>query len=76
MAKKDTVTKNDQELAKLLSETRETLRSERFAAAGARAKNPNVPGALRKTIARVLTEQGRRLKESASRPQASGRITA
>jgi ribosomal protein L29 len=66
MAKKDTMTtKNDQELVKLLSETRETLRSERFAAAGARAKNPNVPGALRKTIARVLTEQRSRAAKAA-----------
>ena len=50
-------TKTEQELTTLLTETRETLRSERFSAAGARAKDPNSPKKLRKTIARVLTEQ-------------------
>ena len=58
MAKKDTMTtKNDQELSKLLMETREALKNERFAAAGARAKDPSAARKLRKTIARVLTEQ-------------------
>jgi len=69
-------TKTDQELIKLLSDTRETLRAERFSAAGARAKNPNAKRAHRITIARVLTEQSRRLSESASRPEASGHATA
>jgi ribosomal protein L29 len=50
-------TKTDHELSELLLKTRETLRTERFSAAGARAKDPNGPGKLRKTIARVLTEQ-------------------
>lgn len=77
MTKKDTMTtKTDQELIKLLTETRETLRTERFAAAGARAKNPNAKRAHRATIARALTEQGRRLSGSASRPQASGSVVA
>ncbi len=49
--------KTNEELVKLLVETREALRSERFAAAGARAKDPNAPRKLRKTIARTLTEQ-------------------
>lgn len=58
MTKKDTMTtKTDQELIKLLSDTRETLRTERFSAAGARAKNPNHLGQMRKIVARVLTEQ-------------------
>lgn len=55
-------TKTDQELAQLLSDTRETLRSERFSAAGARAKNPNHLGLLRKVVARVLTEQATRIR--------------
>ncbi len=50
------------ELAKLLKETRATLRTERFAAAGARPKDTNAPRKLRKTIARVLTEQRARAK--------------
>lgn len=53
-------TKTDQELSELLTSTRETLRSERFSAAGARAKDPNVLGKMRKVVARVLTEQTRR----------------
>lgn len=50
-------TLGDAELTKLLTETRATLRDERFAAAGARPKESNAPAKLRKTIARVLTEQ-------------------
>ena len=58
MTKKDTMaTKTDVELAKLLADTRATLRTERFSAAGARAKDSNAPRKLRTTIARVLTEQ-------------------
>lgn len=63
--------KTNEELNKLLADTRATLRSERFSAAGARAKDSNSPRKLRKAIARVLTEKGRREK-SASRPEASG----
>ncbi|MHB8710221.1 MAG: large ribosomal subunit protein uL29 [Minisyncoccota bacterium] len=50
-------TKTDQELTKLLADTRTALRVERFSAAGARAKDPNSPRKLRATIARALTEQ-------------------
>ncbi len=50
-------TKTDQELSKLLVDTREELRAERFSAAGARAKDSNAKGKLRATIARALTEQ-------------------
>lgn len=53
-------TKTDTELKKLLSETRAELRTQRFSAAGARAKDSNAPRKLRTTIARVLTEQGAR----------------
>jgi len=48
--------KTDQELAKLLADTRASLHDVRFAAAGARAKDPDAKAKLRKTIARVLTE--------------------
>lgn len=58
MTKKETMaTKTDAELSKLLADTRATLRTERFSAAGARAKESNSPNKLRKMIARVLTEQ-------------------
>ena len=71
MTKKHSITTaTDQELAKLLVETRGTLRTERFAAAAARPKESNAPKKLRKTIARVLTEQHAR---SASSRQAAAR---
>ena len=53
-------TKTDQELEMLLTDTRATLRTERFSAAGARAKNPNSLRNFRKVIARVHTEQSAR----------------
>lgn len=57
MTKKETMTtKTDQELSKLLSDTRAALRTERFSAAGARAKDSNSPRKFRTMIARVLTE--------------------
>ena len=65
MAKKETMTtKTDHELSELLSTTRETLRTERFSAAGARAKDSNSANKLRKTIARVLTEQSARVRKA------------
>lgn len=65
MTKKDHMTTTtDTELEKLLSETRATLRTERFSAAGARAKDSNAPRKLRKVIARVLTEQHARSTSS------------
>ncbi|MFZ3043997.1 MAG: 50S ribosomal protein L29 [Minisyncoccia bacterium] len=58
MTKKNTMaTKTDQELLKLLADTRATLRTERFSAAGARAKDSNSPKKLGAVIARILTEQ-------------------
>ena len=44
------------ELEKLLTDTRGQLRAARFASAGARAKDPNQAGKLRKVVARALTE--------------------
>ena len=65
MAKKDLITeKTDEALAKLLMETRSTLRTERFAAAGARPKESNAPKKMRKTIARILTERHARTLHS------------
>lgn len=58
--------KTDQELAKLLADTRASLRGERFAAAGARAKDPNAARSMRKTVARILTEQAARAKSAAA----------
>ncbi|NNM83656.1 50S ribosomal protein L29 [Candidatus Parcubacteria bacterium] len=67
MTKKDTMTtKTDHELSELLSKTREMLRTERFSAAGARAKDSNGPRKLRKTIARVLTEKRARVLKAAA----------
>lgn len=58
MAKKeDMKQKTDAELAKELVSAREHLRTERFAAAGARPKDSDGPKKLRKRIARILTEQ-------------------
>ena len=57
-------TKTDNELIKLLADTRATLRTERFSAAGARAKNPNAKRIHRVEIARVLTEQSARALRS------------
>ncbi len=58
-------TKTDQELTQLLTDTRAALRTERFSAAGARAKDPNSPRKLRATIARVHTEQHARRASTA-----------
>ena len=66
MTKKESMTtKTDQELAKLLADTRAELRTERFSAAGARAKDSNAKGNLRTEIARVLTEQHARTRAAA-----------
>jgi ribosomal protein L29 len=63
MAKKEVMTtKTEQELAKLLADTRATLRAERFSAAGARAKDSAAARNFRATIARVLTETRARAK--------------
>lgn len=66
MTKRDNMkTKTDAELAKLIADTREVLRTERFSAAGARAKESNAPKKHRATIARVLTEQSARARSIA-----------
>lgn len=61
--------KTDAELALELKESREKLRGERFAAAGSRPKDTNAPKKLKKTIARVLTEQ--RARSTSSRQAAT-----
>lgn len=66
MAKQEVMTtKTEQELMKLLADSRAALRTERFAAAGARAKNSNAAKNLRATVARVLTEQHTRAIKAA-----------
>ena len=68
-------TKTDAELEKLLADTRAELRTERFSAAGARAKDSNSPKKLRATIARVLTEERARSVRGKT-PVASGSASA
>ncbi len=58
-------TKTDAELSRLLADTREALRLERFSAAGARAKDPSAARNMRATVARVLTEKTARASASA-----------
>ena len=66
MTKKNRINdKGDAELTKLLVTTREQLRTERFAAAGARPKDSNAPRKLRVMIARILTEQSARNRKTA-----------
>lgn len=57
-------TKTDHDLLKLLTDTREVLRTERFAKVGARAKNPNAARGFRAIIARILTEQHARARRA------------
>ncbi|CAN5761283.1 hypothetical protein BH11PAT2_BH11PAT2_02890 [soil metagenome] len=65
MKKKINLTeKEPAELVKMLVESREELRATRFAAAGARAKDSSILKKNRATVARVLTEQGRRNREA------------
>jgi ribosomal protein L29 len=65
MTKKESMTtKTDQELAKTLSDTRALLRTERFSAAGSRAKESNSPKKMRAVIARILTEQSVRSRKA------------
>ncbi len=62
--KNDMKTKTEAELDKLLVESRDALRGERFAAAGSRPKDTNGPRKLKKTIARTLTELHTRVLRS------------
>ena len=65
MAKKTSLTdKTPEELTKLLKEHRESLRDLRFSAAGSRPKDSHAPLKTRRTIARVLTEMGKRAKKA------------
>ncbi|MCX6786358.1 MAG: 50S ribosomal protein L29 [Candidatus Kaiserbacteria bacterium] len=67
MTKRESMTtKTEQELSKLLADTRALLRTERFAAAGARPKDSNSPKKFRAEIARILTEQSARSLSSGS----------
>ena len=53
--------KTDAELVKLLTDTRAEIRTERFSAAGSRAKDSSKHGKLRAEVARILTEQTSRV---------------
>ncbi|MDO8407757.1 MAG: 50S ribosomal protein L29 [bacterium] len=55
--KEDMKSKTIGELATLVADKRAVLRTERFAAAGARPKDSNAPKKMRKLIARALTEK-------------------
>ena len=55
MKKTDFKTKTPAELAKLLSDKRESLRVFKFAGAGAKTKNVREGRAIRKDVARILT---------------------
>ncbi len=57
-------TKSENELLKLLTDTRATLRAERFSAAGSRAKDSDSLRKMRKVIARVHTERHARVQET------------
>jgi ribosomal protein L29 len=50
------------ELVKILGDKRTELRTHRFAAVGGRSKNVKAAKAMRKTIARTLTELRSRAK--------------
>ena len=67
MAKKTELTeKNVSELTELLRSKREELRSHRFSVAGGRGKDGNAVRAARADVARIMTELGKRSKESAT----------
>ncbi len=76
MKREHMTTKTDTELTKLLTDTRATLRAERFAAAGARPKDTNSPKKLRATVARILTEQHTRSTGSIKLTTGSSRQAA
>ncbi len=61
--------KTDGELSTLLAETRASLRTLRFEAAGARPKDSTAPHKARKVVARILTE--RRARSTSSRQVAT-----
>lgn len=53
---KELATKNHADLTSLLAEKRHALRTFRFGAAGAKTKNVREGRAIRKDIARIMTE--------------------
>jgi ribosomal protein L29 len=56
MAKEKFIEKKDADLAKLLKEKREALRSFRFGITGSKTRNVKEGRDVKKTIARILTE--------------------
>lgn len=63
---KDIKAKNDTDLANYVQEKREAVRKFRFSIAGSRPRNVRQIRADKKEIARALTEQTARTKESKS----------
>ena len=63
---KDIKAKNDTDLANYVQEKREAVRKCRFSIAGSRPRNVRQIRADKKEIARALTEQTARTKESKS----------
>jgi ribosomal protein L29 len=64
MKAKEIKTKNEGDLGKLVTETRESLRVFRFGEAGSRTRNVRAARGLRKTVARALTELASRRKSA------------
>lgn len=60
------IKKTEEDLAKLLKENREALRKFRFDKSGARVKNTKEGRNIRLSIARIMTELGRRTREAAT----------
>jgi ribosomal protein L29 len=59
----DLTNKQGKELASLLEENREALRKFRFGISGSKTRNVKEGRNIRKDIARILTEQNRRMKQ-------------
>lgn len=57
---KDLKDKNEKDLTKLLTEKEESLRAFRFGLSGSKTRNVREGRALRKEIARILTETSSR----------------
>jgi ribosomal protein L29 len=71
MKKNPTKTMAPAELTKLIKEKREELRTLRFSAAGARAKDPSQFHKVKRDIARALTELHVQTSAAAGAPELS-----
>ena len=64
---KDITNKTQADLAKLVADRRETLRSFRFSTAGAKTKNVKEGRSVRKDIARIMTAMNAKPRQAISR---------